>query len=150
MASTKRIEALRGGICEPATDDENAFGGVCRLPRPSGKRPLQLLASPVGSGNSFARRKLTLIFVSDPEDSARIRESVLCQLFDLTPAESAIASRIASGASVEDICSSLNITQNTCRTHLKRIFSKTETSRQAELVNLVLTSVASLPAPENF
>jgi DNA-binding CsgD family transcriptional regulator len=38
----------------------------------------------------------------------------------------------------------LRVTQNTVRTHIKRIFEKTGTNRQAELVRVILlTPVAS-------
>jgi len=36
------------------------------------------------------------------------------------------------------------VTMNTVRSQLKQVFSKTDTSRQGELVHLVLTGVASI------
>ncbi len=147
LESSKRLNAILDGSNSPKTNGNFAFGGVCLLKRPSGRRPLQLLASPLSEKPGFGRDRLTLVFISDPEEPVNVRESILRELFELTPAEAAVASRLATGESVEQICEGLSITANTCRTHLKRIYAKTETSRQGELVNLILTSVASLPDP---
>jgi len=144
---TKRLRAILDGSHSPKRNGNFAFGGVCLLKRPSGRRPLQLLASPLSEKPGFGRDRLTLVFLSDPDEPVNVRESILRELFELTPAEASVASRLATGESVEQICEALKITANTCRTHLKRIYAKTETSRQGELVNLILTSVASLPDP---
>lgn len=42
----------------------------------------------------------------------------------------------------------LQVTRNTARTHLERVFSKTGTSRQAELVRHYPQSVAGVSASE--
>jgi len=144
---TKRLHAILDGSHSPKTGSNFAFGGVCLLKRPSGRRPLQLLASPLSEKPGLGKDRLTLVFLSDPDEPVNVRESILRELFELTPAEAAVASHLATGESVEQICERLTITANTCRTHLKRIYAKTETSRQGELVNLILTSVASLPDP---
>ena len=73
---------------------------------------------------------------------------VLRSLFGLTPAEACIASMVAEGRSIEDIAARQRISLNTGRVHLKNIFAKTETTRQAQLVALILrtTAVMDLPA----
>jgi DNA-binding CsgD family transcriptional regulator len=48
------------------------------------------------------------------------------------------------GRSLDEASEELHVSISTVRTHLKRIFSKTGTSRQGELVKLLLTSVAQL------
>lgn len=55
----------------------------------------------------------------------------------LTLAEARVARRLAAGADLWSIAQQLEITRETVRTHLKRIYSKTGTCRQAELVALV-------------
>jgi DNA-binding CsgD family transcriptional regulator len=52
----------------------------------------------------------------------------------LTPAEASIAEQLKAGRSVAQICQSLNIRETTVRTHLRHLFQKTQTRRQAELV----------------
>ncbi|MGD9590114.1 MAG: helix-turn-helix transcriptional regulator [Pyrinomonadaceae bacterium] len=63
----------------------------------------------------------------------------LRRLYGLTPAEERLARMIADGHSVQEACAMLNISANTARTHLKRIFSKTDTHRQSSLVKLILS-----------
>ncbi|WP_245490497.1 helix-turn-helix transcriptional regulator [Mesorhizobium sp. M7A.F.Ca.US.011.01.1.1] len=58
-------------------------------------------------------------------------------LFDLTPAEARLATALASGRSLKEAAASSNITVKTCRTYLERIFSKTRTRQQSELVALL-------------
>lgn len=48
-----------------------------------------------------------------------------------------LAARLFEGKSLEQVAGELAITYETARTHLRRIFSKTGTSRQAELVLLI-------------
>ena len=67
----------------------------------------------------------------------------LMTLFDLTPAEARVLASIAGGKTPAETASALSIAETTVRTHLLRIFGKTGTHRQAELVSLV----SALQAP---
>ena len=58
-------------------------------------------------------------------------------LFDLTPGEARIASLVGSGLSPRESAEKLGITEETARTVLKRVFSKTGVSRQSELVAML-------------
>lgn len=60
----------------------------------------------------------------------------------LTATEALVASRLAAGRSVADICRELRIRETTARTHLRHLFQKTQTCRQAELVAWLLRSRA--------
>jgi DNA-binding CsgD family transcriptional regulator len=55
-----------------------------------------------------------------------------------------LAILLARGLSLAEVSEAQNISQHTARAQLKSIFSKTGVSRQAELVRLILKSVASL------
>jgi DNA-binding CsgD family transcriptional regulator len=57
--------------------------------------------------------------------------------FELTPTELRVLMMIVQVGGVPEIASVLGVSEETTRTHLKRIFSKTNTSRQADLVKLV-------------
>jgi DNA-binding CsgD family transcriptional regulator len=69
-------------------------------------------------------------------------------LFGLTIAEACIASMLAEGKSLADIATRQGIALNTIRVHLKNIFAKTSTARQAQLVALILRSVAGMVSTE--
>jgi DNA-binding CsgD family transcriptional regulator len=84
------------------------------------------------------------VYTRDPDTTAEIEGELVRQLFDLTPAEAAVARRLASGLSLEDAATSLSISRNTARAHLRSIFSKSGITRQTELVRLMLSSAAVL------
>ena len=67
---------------------------------------------------------------------------LLSVLFDLSPAEARLASAIAAGQSLKSTASEMAIEYNSARTYLARIFSKTGTSQQSELVALLKSAVA--------
>ncbi|NJK90307.1 MAG: helix-turn-helix transcriptional regulator [Myxococcales bacterium] len=66
-------------------------------------------------------------------------EASIRRRFSLTPAESRVASLLASGMTAKQIGQQLQVSAETVRTHLKRIFVKTGTKRQAELVVRLLS-----------
>jgi len=61
-------------------------------------------------------------------------------LFELTPAEAALAAALAAGYSLKDAAASSSITVKTSRTYLERIFAKTRTRQQSQLVALLKTT----------
>ncbi|NJN47274.1 MAG: helix-turn-helix transcriptional regulator [Candidatus Competibacteraceae bacterium] len=63
-------------------------------------------------------------------------------MFGLTPAESRLTESLVRGCDLTQTQADLHISENTARTHLKSVFRKTDTSNQAELVKLVVTSPA--------
>ncbi|KQZ15246.1 MULTISPECIES: helix-turn-helix transcriptional regulator [unclassified Mesorhizobium] len=66
--------------------------------------------------------------------------SILTGLFDFSPAEVKLAIGLASGASVNDAAVQNGITVKTARTYLERLFAKTGTHRQSDLVALLKTA----------
>jgi DNA-binding CsgD family transcriptional regulator len=64
----------------------------------------------------------------------------VARLFDLTDAEARLAVALSEGHRIEDAAEILGITVSSARTYLKRVFSKTEVTRQAELVRLILAA----------
>lgn len=62
---------------------------------------------------------------------------MVSDLFGLTPKEAYLATTIASGLSLRDSAANQGITIGTARSYLVRIFSKTGTNQQSELVSLL-------------
>ncbi len=62
----------------------------------------------------------------------------------LTPTEARIAQGLAGGARPAAIAGELGVAQTTVAFHMRNLFQKTGTSRQAELVALILASPAPL------
>jgi DNA-binding CsgD family transcriptional regulator len=61
--------------------------------------------------------------------------------FGLTPAEARLALHLVAGETLRSAEVKLSISYETARTHLKNIFNKTGTSRQAELVIAIVTAL---------
>ena len=118
-------------------------GAAMAIIRPSGRPSLSLLVSALGCEDVRERHcPCAVIFVSDPDRRVTTTLDLLRRLYGLTRAEASLASVLMQGTSVEHACASLGISTNTARTHLKRIFSKTGTARQGELISLLLCSPA--------
>ncbi|WP_246093833.1 MULTISPECIES: helix-turn-helix transcriptional regulator [Mesorhizobium] len=64
-------------------------------------------------------------------------ETHIRSLFGLTLAEARLATALASGLSLKEATVSSRITVKTGRGYLERIFAKTETHQQSELVALL-------------
>jgi len=86
-----------------------------------------------------------IVMVADPE-SRRLSRDILRQLFDLTPAEASVAQALAHGEALEDIAAELAVSRATVKTHLQKLFRKTGTCRQGELVAMLHGSPAALSA----
>jgi DNA-binding CsgD family transcriptional regulator len=61
--------------------------------------------------------------------------------FSLTPAEARLALHLVGGETLRSAAVKLGISYETARTCLKKIFNKTGTCRQAELVIIILTAL---------
>ncbi|MBF0132465.1 MAG: helix-turn-helix transcriptional regulator [Magnetococcales bacterium] len=110
--------------------------------RPSEKRPFSLLAFPLGEKQSspwFRQPRIGLLLL-DPDRSGELSESVMVNLFGLTPAEGRLMSTLVSGVSLRECAERFKVSEHTVRTQLKTLFQKTDTNRQSDLVRLGLTS----------
>ncbi len=110
------------------------------VPRPSLRRDYQIVTAPVRSRfRQFVATPLpfTVLLITDPERQRSGSLDSLARLYELTPKEAMLSGRLAEGKSVRQAAEELSISYETARTHLRRIFNKTGTSRQAELVRLI-------------
>lgn len=119
------------------------------LPRPSGCRDLLLLACPLIDGGplldpDFREGPAIAVFISDPEHRPHVREEILSGLFDLTPTEAQIALALATGQRPDEVAASFGVSPTTTAFHMRNLFRKTHTSRQADLIALVLAGPMAL------
>jgi DNA-binding CsgD family transcriptional regulator len=117
------------------------------LSRPSQRRPLALLVSPLRLPEDAAFRaaqSVAAVFVSDPERGSETIPDLLCRLYGLTPAEGRLASLLLAGRTLAEAAEMVMVTVLTARTVLKRILAKTDTRSQSHLIRLMLTGPAAL------
>jgi DNA-binding CsgD family transcriptional regulator len=142
--------ALRRLVAETldvATGRRLGSGGVLRISRPSGARPLSLLVAPfkrVAADPFGDRQPAAVVFVSDPETRIDAPAEMLARLHGLSPAEARVAAEVVEGGSLSEIADRLGVSRNTANTHLKRVFEKTGTRRQSDLVRLLALGAATL------
>ncbi len=122
--------------------------GAIRLARQSELRPYNVVVAPNRHEYTLygSRKGTVIIFVTDPENPAHAGPSVYRQLFGLTVSESNVAASLSAGMTIKQIAEALGLSTETVRGYVKRVFGKTQTNSQAQLVYL-LTSIADPRKP---
>ena len=86
--------------------------------------------------SSVSLNAAAAIFIARSGRSMPPPEQALCALFDLTPAEARVFSHAARGLPIADIASVLGVNATTIKTHLLRIYRKTDTDGRVGLMQL--------------
>jgi len=130
---------IRSAILEGCARYASSPPRSLSLDRGSELRPLHLLASPVPEERNAGPRAAVLLLATDPEQCIQVNDELLHANYGLTPAEVEVANGLLTGHSVEAIAALRRVSVGTVRQQLKAIFGKTGTSRQSELVRLLLS-----------
>lgn len=99
---------------------------------------------PLASSAEAGRAAAVELILRDSNRPAQPSEPLLRQLYQLTPAEAALAVLLGEGLTLEETAARLGISRNTARTHLRAVFAKTGVKRQTALVQLLLCSVVAM------
>ncbi|MBI2738731.1 MAG: helix-turn-helix transcriptional regulator [Rhodospirillales bacterium] len=143
-AQTNDLERLIRAAADTAAGKGKGTGGSLIMKRRD-RLPVTVSVAPFRGANAGVTtlEPAAIVLVRDPQ-KATADAAILEELFGLTAREAAVATRLADGRSIEEVAVERGVSINTARTHLKSIFVKTGTNRQAELVALLLQSVAML------
>jgi len=71
-------------------------------------------------------------------------EDVLNQVYNLTPAEARVVSKLLDDPDIETTARELHVSVSTVRTHLKHIYRKTDTNRQSALFHKIVTGPVAM------
>ena len=135
--SVAHERALTGAVAQACRNRQpSAFGMV----RP-GQAPLSVAIAPLTNGS---RVRKVLILLSDPKHNIAAQPEILAAMFDFSPAEAAVAQQMLEGRDVNEIAQNLELSAHTVRNHLKRLFFKTNTNGQCELLFTLMRSPAAL------
>ena len=154
------IRLHAGGINLPRKEDNDMLQGLInqalslkiapagcamRALRPSGKRPCGIVVAPISRQYSALSsfRPAVCLIITDPDSRENLPTQCLQDVFGLTAAEARLAALLAEGETLRAAAANLRITYGTARTRLASIFQKTATSRQGELVRVLLTTLAA-------
>jgi DNA-binding CsgD family transcriptional regulator/PAS domain-containing protein len=130
-------EALATGGHQVALPDEDGAGYLATvLPLDRGER--RNLSSPFAAAAA--------LFVQDPTVVPSLPGEAFAKLYGLTGGELRVALALAPGLGLKEAADFLGIHETTAKTHLQRIFGKTGTSRQAELIQLLMAATPPVKA----
>lgn len=148
-AETKPLRTLIAEAALISCGPHRNSGGVVRISRPYGHAPLEALVSPLVSRSDdwlVKQPAVAAIFVSDRSHTVLADGPALVQLYGLTRTEANVTLAVSRGLAGKETCRELNISYNTLKTHLKRIYAKTRTTHQSDLVRLVVGALPAKPA----
>jgi DNA-binding CsgD family transcriptional regulator len=130
-------EALAPGGYQVALPDQDGAGYLATvLPLDRGER--RNLSSPFAAAAA--------VFVQDPTLAPSLPGEAFAKLYGLTGGELRVALALAPGLGVKEAADLLGIRETTAKSHLQRIFEKTGTSRQAELIQLLMAATPPVKA----
>lgn len=162
-AAAREAATLRDGLCidhqrfQLAPADERMIRKMLRgftdqrdreircmdVVRPSGKQSWRLVLMPVAESRALplgVSQPGAIILIPGIDPGPEPDLLLLQKSFSLTPAEARVASKLIQGRSLDEIAAETSNSIETVRTHVKRILSKTGTTRQGELIALLLRS----------
>ena len=134
--------ALKDVIATAALGDTKATGSGASVPLPGCNGDTYVAhVLPLGAG---ARRKaganysaVAAVFVRKADLELPHPVEALAKRYGLTAAELRVLLAVVEGGGVPEVARALEISEATVKTHLQRIFDKTGSARQAQLVKLV-------------
>jgi DNA-binding CsgD family transcriptional regulator len=95
----------------------------------------------IASCDGQIRRSGTIVLATNPDSRTVVDRQLFEVALGLSRAEAVVAVALLEGLDAKAVSARLHVSHETVRTHLKRLFEKTRTRRQAELL-LVLLQVA--------
>jgi DNA-binding CsgD family transcriptional regulator len=138
--STAATAVFRNEVIAASHGVVASGSGIVRLPRAGNARQLAARITPLGR---LARERLGLgvpaaaVFIDDPDAAPRPTPELLREVFGLSGAEARLVALLASGDTLHSAADQLRVSRETLRTLLRRVFDKTGTRRQSELMALV-------------
>jgi DNA-binding CsgD family transcriptional regulator len=121
----------------PNGEGSGLIANVLPLEWRSGRNPLASLPG------------ATAVIIQNPDHSAAPPMEAFAGLYGLTTAERKVLEHIADGKPPQETADHLGVSVTTVKTHLQKIFEKTNTGRQADLIHLVARSTPPLRRGNN-
>ena len=144
--------ALAKAIAATARDDIETSEHSLAIPDVGGGSGCVATLLPVDGGQ---RRDIiapyaasVAVFTRDPVQAPLMPGEAFAKLYGLTGGELRVVLALAQGLGGKEAADMLGISETTVRTHLKRIFSKTGTARQADVVRLLHNAAPPIRVPQ--
>jgi DNA-binding CsgD family transcriptional regulator len=145
-SETARLRQLIASASIILDDPGLEPGGGLTLSDTGGDDRIAVLVAPVGRGRPLLglTQPKAAIFIAGPTPANQMSQPELRRLYGLTATEARIAGELAAGLSLKQIATRLDVSYETIRNHLKKIFAKTRTNRQSELVRQLLRNLPAI------
>ncbi len=139
-AARDDIELARSeySLAIPATDGAGYVATLLPVDRGQRRGVVALFAASVA------------VFTQDPIRAPMMPGEAFARLYKLTGGELRVLLALAQGLGAKEAADMLGISEPTVRTHLQRMFSKTDTPRQADLLRLLQNSAPPIRAPQEL
>jgi DNA-binding CsgD family transcriptional regulator len=128
-----------------ANADSHSPGGALTLARGQRRRPLQVFVTPLRLSDPNRSGVRALVMATDPDKTVVFPDTILRQLYGLTPAETEVANGLLTGFSVEEIARVRRVSISTVRSQLSSLLSKTGVKGQNDLMRLLATLPQNAP-----
>ncbi|AWM87001.1 two-component system response regulator [Microvirga sp. 17 mud 1-3] len=117
---------------------EESLDEMISFQRLSGGRPYLVLI-PGQRFSAEEKPEAVVLLLIDTEQRTKVSGDTLVRLYNLTPSETRVALMLIDGKRLDQIADELDVAQTTVVFHLKNLFRKTETNRQADLIRVLLS-----------
>ena len=150
MTEDEQVNRTLGEICSASNDGDDEIGtkGIAMpligkhgeryvahaLPLTSGARRR--------AGTSYAAAAALFVRKASPEAPSSME--TISTLYRLTPSELRVLAAVIEVGGVPAVAERLGVAEATVKTHLQRLFAKTGTNRQIDLVKLVVAQASPL------
>lgn len=136
LAETRKLQALIGGNGQDCEESAHLKAGS----------HLFVSIATLGSASGAVSDHVAIVHLRNLETAQPPSLQSIMAYFGLTPAEARLAQEIIKGDGLARCAKRLGTRVTTVRSHLKHIFEKTGTNRQATLVRLLLTCGSGIAA----
>jgi DNA-binding CsgD family transcriptional regulator/PAS domain-containing protein len=144
--ATTSQHAMNVALQRASQSDQVLGGSGIGIPLTSpDKPPAVAYVLPLSAGTARAAFKpaTAAVFISTHISASPPPAAVLAALFDLTPAEARVVLAAVGNNKRIELPMQLQVSENTLKTHLSRIYKKTQTNSIAELVQVIATTIGA-------
>ena len=135
FAERIRLRSLIEDAVRTTSNEGFSPGGAMTVTRPSTKRSFLVLVAPLALAiDNDDPSGMATVFISDPEAHSETLDEFARRLFGLTRTEARVANAFAASGSLEQVGEHMGLSRETIRWHLRHLYRKTGTHRQAALL----------------
>ncbi|WP_044007033.1 helix-turn-helix transcriptional regulator [Jannaschia sp. CCS1] len=142
--SQNHYEKIFSSVVGSRSSPTKGTGGLVQVSPASFRRPYNVVVQPISSHQTGVADATIGVLIFDPNAKRTTAIELFSTSYGLTKKETQLALHLAEGLSVDEYAKSHNVSINTVRTHVRSIYEKTNTTRQPELVSLILRLTAGL------